>query len=296
MAINNVSAKIYNNKCVQPSFQGNMAGLGKKVLSSPGLKKMSDLFEYKAFNMSLVSMMVLLYGFTIFPRYLQAKDKHDRREIVIRDLLSVGAILFLATGLSAVMSRVFTKVSGFALNDIPSNYKKENPIVKIWSHINPKGGIELYSSQEIVTKYSNLENYPNGILDFFKFIRTHHGDIKKVLAYKHGGIKEYADAIVGKDVTTATSKEIEAAFARAEAKGSKELKSIYKVFSNPDNAFVRNAKTKNSLFSFLSVCLLTPGFMIWIEKFNEKLTKKQIAKEKALKAKQVETPQPLEAK
>lgn len=291
LKINNISNKMHN-KQIQPSFSGNLATLGEKIVlpSSSKLKGFSDAFEYNKFNMPLASIMTLLYGFTIVPRYFQAKDKYDKREILTRDLLSISAILFLANGLSSTLTKMFTKKSGFALNEIPSKYAEANPIKKLWYHLKP-GGLELLSSKELSVKYSNLEGYKNGISDFFCFIKKHGGDVSKVLSYKGGKIKQYADAIVGKDVKSASFDEITQAFEKA--KGSKALAEIYKAFKDPNNNFVKHAKTMNSFFNCLAMIVLTPLFMIWIEKFNEKVTKKQIAKEKAMEAKKANTPEPV---
>lgn len=294
MKINSFN-NINQNRPLQPSFTGGFTeNVGKGLLkaSSSLVRKVSDKFEYNYMTMPLIPLLLLLYGATIVPRYVNAKDKYDRREILTRDFLSITALMFMSNALSTAMSRHFTKTSGFALNDVPSGFEGKKPLQKLWSYLKP-GGLELLNSHEIVAKYSNIDRYANGIVDFITFIHAHGGDITKVLSYSKGGIKEHADAIVGKDIKSikidkkdpkdAGLAEIKEAFAKAIKEKSPHLEKIYKAFRDPNNVFVRHAKTMNSVFAFASMCLLTPAFMIGIEKYNEHVTKKQIAQEKAAK-------------
>lgn len=291
-----------NSQYVQPSFTG-VADLGKRLVKpeSSLLKRISDKFEYNKFNMSIYGVALLLYGVIIGSRYCQAKDKYDKREILTRDFLSISAILFLAHGLSTVISRMFTKITGFALTDIPGRCKHEKNIIKrAWHHINPLDtDISLLSSSELTTKYSDLENYAGGVSDFFVFVRKHGGNIKKLLCHDKN-VMAISNKIVGQDIRTlqGSDKEVAKIISDAfeKAKGSPALKEFYDLLKDPHNPLVNRAKTMNSFFNCLAMIVLTPAFMIWIEKFNEKVTKKQIEKEKAMAAKSVETPQPVEAK
>lgn len=279
--INNVNNQIVKSNIQnQPSF-GSTASLGKRIFSNPTLKKFSDAMEYDKFSMSIPAMMGILYGATIVPRYCQATDKHDRREILTRDVTSITAILFLAKALNKGFSRYFAKKSGFVLNNTPLDHGK-NLLNRVKNYLNPSGGIDVLNSQELKLKYSNLKNYNEGIKGFFKFVDGQGGDIRKILA-SNKVTKENADKILGKDILKATKEEVETKLAKAE--GSAELNKIYSEFEKPDNTFVKKAKTMNSTFDFLSTIMLTPALMIGIEKFNEHMTKKILAKEEAKKSK-----------
>jgi len=274
MKINN-SANISPSMKKQPSFGSSFTEkIGRNVLSSDTFKKVAGKFEYDKFSMSLTSLLVLLYGATIVPRYVQATDKHDKREILTRDMLSITAILFGAKALAKGFSQVFSKISGLVLNNKPINHTK--PLNKLFNYLRPKQGVKLLTSQELTAKYSNIKGYPNGIFDFFKFIEGQKGDLGKVLAADKG-VRANAKIILGKDVRKATVQEIKDGFAKAE--GSKELENIYEILEKPDNKLVKKAKTMNSAFDFLATVLLVPGFMIWLEKYNEKVTKRRIAQE-----------------
>ena len=61
---------------------------------------------------------------------------------------------------------------------------------------------------------------------------------------------------------------------------SKESKDkVYAEFKNPDNSFTKKARVHNNVFNAVSTFLMVPLFMIWLEEFNEKTTKRLKAKE-----------------
>ena len=292
----------------QPSF-GSLGGFGSKLMDKPGLAKFAKTFEFSNYTMPLASLCTVLYGATVLPRYIQADDKHDRREILTRDVTSITAILFGEGILSKLISRVSAKLSGFALMMKPE--KHEGFGKKLLNYLIPGRGLNLLDSSQIKAHYSNIDEYKNGINDFLTFIKKQGGDIKKILSYNKD-VKAKTEEILGKTIKEATESEISTAFetaekslkeikktvskenlstALAEMKGPKQLEEIYEVFRNGKNSFVKKAKTMNSSFKFLSIVLLVPAFMIWIQKFNEKMTKKIIAKEHAAKKAQAEPAQ-----
>lgn len=268
------------------AFNGGMASVneavGKKVIKGGAFKKVSDTFEFDGASMSVPAMLTLLFGFCLPPRYRNAKDEHDRREIVVRDIASFTAILFGAKALSRVFSVAFAKMSGLALNIKPEDHK-DGFLYKVKNYVTAGEGVNVLSSAEIVTKYSNIDGYKDGINGFFDFLKANGGDPKKVLAMDKT-VKEHAEKILGKTLKDSSLEDIEKAFKIAREQDSSSLKEIYKVFSNTDNKFVRQAKTMNSAFAFASIILLVPAFMIWLARYCERMTKENKAKERALQA------------
>ena len=96
--------------------------------------------------------------------------------------------------------------------------------------------------------------------------------------------QEEAEKILGKSLKESTIEEIEKAFKVAREQEAEPLKKIYKVFADTNNKFVRRAKTMNSAFSFVSIIFLVPGFMIWLARYCERMTKENKAKERAMMA------------
>src|SRR5574344_994524 len=110
-------------KAVNPSFKGGAnitSKIGSFIKKNNIATKVANKMEYDGFSMSMTSMMILLYGATIVPRYINATDKYDRREILTRDFLSITSILFAAKAWNKGFSRIFSKASGFVLNKVPN--------------------------------------------------------------------------------------------------------------------------------------------------------------------------------
>ena len=280
-----------NNKKDVAFTGGFVPKLGETAAKGSGLGKVLKIFEFNGASMSVPAMLTLLFGFCLPPRYTNAKSDKERKEILVRDISSFTAILFGAKALSRGFSNIFAKISGLALNVKPQNHAK-SIFHKIKNYFSAGSGIEVLTSEQIVSKYSNINNYKDGINGFFKFLQENGGDVKKVLKIDKT-VKENAEKILkqfkNKSLENATIEEIEDAFKKA--KGTEALENIYSVFSSKDNKFINRAKTFNSAFGFASTLVLVPAFMMWLARYCEKMTKDAIEKEKAGKA-QVKVQQP----
>ena len=263
--------------------------VAKKVMNTGWLKKISDEFEFNGPSMSVTAMSTLLFAFCLPPRIRDAKDEHDRKEIIVRDIASFSAILFAANALSRGFSDICAKISGLALNTKPADHAKSF-MQKIKNYFTPGNGVNVMKSDQLISKHSNLEQYRDGISGYIEFLKNNGGDPKKVFAMD-SNVKEAAEKILGKSLKDADITDIEEAFSKARAakSGTKEanaLDVIYKAFKNPDNKFVRRAKTLNSAFQFASIVLLVPAFMIWLARYCERMTKAAKAKQKETQAEQ----------
>lgn len=278
--------KIGNNLAINtsktPSFSG---ALSQKLLKGGALRKFSDAIEYDSFGMSSVSVMALLYFAVIGFRVKNAYDKYDRYEILRRDVTSLTALIFLADMLKKGFSQIGAKATGLVLTQKPKNFDKLG--TKIWNYINPTAEFRPLSGGQIVSKYSQIDKFKDGMADFCRFIREKGGNLKKVLKLD-STVKTNAEEILGKTIDAANDKEIIDTFSKT--KNSKALKAIYQVFEKSDNAFVKKAKMMNNLFGFISVFLLTPALMVWIAKSNEKITKQKVAKDLSTQQKTEESP------
>lgn len=270
-----------NKNGKDPSFTG-LANKASKLASDKGIiGKILGNFEFNGASMSVPAMLTLLFGFCLPPRYLNAKSDKERKEILVRDITSFVSILFGAKALSRGFSTIFAKTSGLALNIKPQNHN--GMFSKFKNYFSAGHGIEVLNSEQIVSKYSKVDKYKDGIVGFFNFIQENGGNVKKVLKLDKT-VRDNAEQILskynnGKSIKTSTLEEIIEAFKKA--KDSQELDNIYKRFTLPDNKFVNKAKTYNSLFGFASTLVLVPAFMMWLARYCEKMTKNAIAKEQA---------------
>lgn len=277
-----------SKKTNQPAFTGKAGMLNKtaeQLNSSKAFKKFSDWFEFNGASMPVSAMLTLLFGFCLPPRYINAKDKdgkpdiHDRKEILVRDVSSFTAILFAAKALSRGFSDVCAKASGLALNMKPENHNK-SIFHQIKNYMTAGHGVSVLNSEEIISKYSNIDKYSDGINGFFEFIEKNGGNIKKTLMLNKT-VKENSEKILGKELKNATAEEIKKAFKNNN--NSEALEGIYKVFKDTNNQYVKRAKTMNSAFGFASTIVLVPAFMIWLARYCERMTKRDVAKERAAK-------------
>lgn len=262
------------------AFTGGFSKIGESAIKEGRIGSLLKNFEFNGASMPIEAMLTLLFGFTLPTRYANAKSDKERKEILVRDISSFTAILFAAKALSRGFSKAFSKLSGLALNITPADHSK-GLFNKFKNYFTAGHGIEVLNSGQIVSKYSNINDYKEGINGFFKFLQENGGDVKKVLNID-AIVKEKSDAIMkrfgnGKSLKDATIDEIHEAFRKA--KGSTELNKIYEVFSSTDNKFINRAKTFNSAFGFASTLILVPAFMMWLARYCERMTKKAVAKE-----------------
>ena len=285
---NEESKKTKGKKAVKTAQDVNFSGKGglfKKVAkvldNNKFLKKVSDFFEFDGPSMTVNSTLALLFGFCLPTRLMNVSDKHDRKETIHRDITSFFAILFGAKTLSRMFSKLWAVTSGLALNVTPEDHTR-NIFHKIKNYVVPNGGIGVLQSDEIVAKYSNIQDYRGGINDFFSYVQDNGGNVKRMLMIDKD-IKKNVETIMGKNknLEEYENHEIISKFKNL-AKDNKELNNIYEILKNPNNSLVRKAKTLNSSFGFLSIIVLVPAFMIWLADRCEKMTKKDIMKEQFL--------------
>lgn len=286
-----------NKKGKDVAFKGNFAsGIGSNAVKDGFLGKLFNKFEFNGASMSVPGMLTLLFGFCLPPRYINAKSDKEKKEIVVRDVSSFTAILFAAKAMARGFSDAFARISGLALNVKPEDHNK-SILHKVKNYFTAGAGIDVLTSEQITSKYSNIEDYKEGINGFFNFLEENGGDVKKVLNIDKN-VKTQAEKIMtdfggGKSLKDATLEEIHTAFKKA--KGSDALENIYTVFKSKDNRFINRAKTFNSAFGFASTLVLVPMFMMWLARYCESMTKKAIAKEKEQKALATATTEPAPA-
>lgn len=267
------------NNADKVSFSGKkevFTNVADRVMKNKHLKKASDFFEFDGASMTTNSTLALLFGFCLPTRLANSSDKHDRKEIWTRDLFSFASILFGANALSRGFSKIFAGVSGLALNVTPDDHEKSF-MHKLKNYFTPNGGIGVLKSGDITAKYSNIQDYKDGINGFFEFVQENGGNLKRMLAIDPE-IKQHAEKVMGKELEHCKNAEIEEVFKKT--KNSKHVDAIVEILKNPDNKLVKKAKMLNSTFGAASIVLFVPAFMIWLAKHCEKMTKADISKEK----------------
>ncbi len=269
---------------------------GEKVFNSKGAKSISDIFELNGPIMSGKAMSVLLYGFCIPPRLQHAQDKYEYGEVVVRDFTAFTALLFGAKALARLFSDGFSKLTGLALN------KKDMDGRNIWQktmdYLNPSDDRHsVLSSKQLDSKYTNIHEYKDGVNGFVDFIEGSGGNIKKALSHDKK-IKAATDEIVqkfsNKSFADATVDEIKQSLRRANLENGDAIKKFYNLFDS-NNGLLKQAKTYNSTFGFLSTILLVPGLIIWLTDVCEKMTQRRTQQDFGNAAKAEPAPQQVAA-
>ncbi len=254
------------------------------------LRKVGKAFEFDKFNFSHYGLMAICYGAVILPRYFQSRDPDEKREVIVRDVITVTAIIFARRSLQNVFSKVCSNVTGFALHTKPKNHN--GFYQKAYNYLRPHKGINILSSEQIASKYGNIHEYKNGIVDFCEFISKNDGDVKKVLSYDKNIKKNVIDLYKtwsspnkNGNFDEATSRELVLMLKDKNKMGkdqNKYIKNIENILSNPnENSLVHHAKVLNSSFDFVTTFGLVPLMLgYFIPKFNENVTKKNRLKNK----------------
>ena len=275
-------------KTKEVSFCGKekfFTSISDKVSSSPKLSNFLSKLEFDGASMSVAGMLTLLFGFCLPTRLINAPDKYDRNETLARDIPSFISILFVAQGLSRGFSKLFSKISGLALNITPQDHNK-NMWTRFRDYFSPASGINVLDNNQLNSKYTNIHEYKDGINGFFDFISENGGNVKKLL-HLDKQVEEQAKIVLGKDIKDATSDEIRQAFRNNNSEEAKAAKKVIEdIFKDSKNKFVKYAKRYNSTFTTLSTIALVPTFMVLLARTCDRMTRNARARDNALKAQQ----------
>lgn len=287
-----------------PSF-GSAAKIADALTGNGLAGKVAGGIEFSGCNLSFPLLVgVMLLGI-IAPRVKNSKDKYDREEILRRDVVTCAVMCAGEKELRKGFSKLNENKSGFVLASKDKGFKDQSIFKRFWDYIRPINGVKVLSTEQIVSKYSNINAYKDGIKGFCDFIDGQGGNLAKVLGYtdESKAIMKSLFEKEGKDFATADNKLIKSVIDKA--KDSAEVKQLTDLFHESykvpiekktlldkllkrnskiiDNPWVKKAKTLNARFTALSVLVLVPvflGFLLpWI---NERTTKKKFAENNAL--------------
>ena len=253
-----------------------LTGEGKGILGK-ALGTLAKWSEFEGCNVSFPFLLGIM-GLGIFvPRLARAKDKYDREEIFRRDAVTCATMCFGEKELRKGFSKMNEANSGFVLADKGANFKNQNLAKRLFDYIRPIKGVQVMSTDQIVSKYSRLDKYNGGISGFCKFIDNQGGKLSKVFSLTDEA-KELTEKIVGQKLDGLDNKTIKEAISKNI--DSDDVKKLTSLFDDKGNAWVQKAKTLNARFTALSVLLIVPLFLGFaLPAINERATKKRINKE-----------------
>ena len=185
------------------------------------------------------------------------------------------------------MKTIFSILCSFLSFGIFADIAKFSVVVLSADDLKPIKGVQVMSTDQIVSKYSGLDKYNGGISGFCKFIDNQGGKLSKVFGLTDEA-KALTEKIVGQKLDGLDNKTIREAI--SSNIDSEDVKKLTSLFDDKGNAWVKKAKTLNARFTALSVLLIVPLFLGFaLPAINERATKKRINKEKEELATQQKT-------
>ncbi len=287
-----------------PSF-GSMAGAAKSIAGKGNIGKFAEMMEFDGCNVSFNPLVGIMIGGIMYPRVTNAKDKYDREEIIRRDAITCVVMCVGEKILRKGFSKVNEATSGIVLAAKGEGFDDKSLPKKVLDYLKPVNGIQIFSSEQIRAKYSNIDKYKDGVKGFCDFISNQGGNLSKLFS-----LTDKTKAIVNDllkseniDIASADNKTITKVIAdkknareveklAAEFKPSKRVpienqsfldKILNRTETIEDNPWVKKARTLNARFTALSVLVLVPVFLgFLLPAINEKSTKKRINDEKSI--------------
>lgn len=266
-----------------PSF-GSSAQFVDKLTGNGLLGKIAQGIEFEGPNVSFPLLLGIMGFGILLPRVRQSKDKYDREEILRRDLVTCATMCFAEKELRKGFSKLNETKSGLVLAAKEKGFKDKNVAKRLFDYLRPIKGVHVLSTEQIISKYSGIDKYKDGIKGFCEFIEGQGGNLGKVfsLTTDSKNIVQNLLSKEGKDIATADNTVIKETLTKA--MGSEDIKKLTDLFKDKNNAWVQKAKTLNARFTALSVLVLVPAFLgFFLPWINEKATKKRINAENANK-------------
>ena len=301
----------------KPSFGANPAAVVSTLMgenkSTFGkiAHKLGQWFEFDSCNVSFPLLLGIMGFGILIPRTAQAKDKYDREEILRRDLVTCATMCFGAHMLEKGFSKFNEKTSGFILTDKGQGFKDKSKAQKVFDYLRPIKGVQILSTNQINSKYSNIDKYKGGISGFCEYIDQNGGFLSSIFSIDEKA-KNIVQGLLGNtNIDQADNATIKEAINKAKDAAPEKIKELTDLFHAPrmekvakrsiidkmlgkpeklvdelvENPWVKRARTLNARFTFLSTAVIVPLFLgFMLPAINERATKKRINKENAMKS------------
>ncbi len=254
-----------------------VSNLGSKVATSAKLHSVNKFFEPDGVSLAPYAFMCLLSGFVIVPRVIKARDNDERREILTRDVLTIATLLFAMKGLSAGFSKFASKKTGLILTNGKVD-KNANIFKKLGAYLHPNGGIKAMSSDDIISKYTRIEDKKT-LGNFLDYIQTNDGDVKKVLTLdskKNGALSQATKEVFGGSIDNMKAEDVIQTIKSAD---DSTLAPLLRVLSSKDNPLVKAAKGVNAWLQAGSLGVIVSFLGFGLPAINRAVTNKRHEKQ-----------------
>lgn len=290
-----------NNSAINFKGKNNILdNIGKKVASSKKYDKLSSELEYNGHNFTNSLMAGLSLFGLLTPRGMRAynraeidektgkRDLTELWEILIRDVTSSLAVVFVVPMLTRACVTGYEKNSGFVLMDKNRNLTKSKTILDLF---NPYSKAHVLTNSEISSIYDRI-NSKEKMLNFCNYINNNNGDLEKIISKSEHAKEEFSKKIINLDsLKQCTKKDKNQKIIDAikdfgkQAKDNKEIDEIItKVMKGAKNSkgnkIAAFARGLNSIPGLLTTFLISPYLLGWaIPRLTYKNTQRIHAKQ-----------------
>jgi len=257
---------------VQSFVRGLPSSVAKVYNSSVSARNKLKFFDMDEINLSYPAFVAVICGFVELPRLWMARDKDERRDILIRDVTTIATILLAKDALKAFCAKIFSKKNGLAL--VQESKENRSVFKKVIDYLNPRGGTMAYSTDFLRLKYANIHNYKNGIVDFAEFVNENGGDFKKLISMDENireTVKKIIEGSGNHNFDKMDSKKLAETIKELNKKGV-SFEPFYEIMRNPNNAISRKATLVNSSFDFASLFAVCAFLGFGLPFLNDKIT------------------------
>lgn len=197
----------HKNNNSEINFKGKnniLENFGKKVASNKKYDKLSSELEYNGHNFTNSLMAGLSLFGLLAPRGMRAysraevdektgkKDLTELWEILIRDVTSSLAVVFVVPMLTRACVSSYENKSGFVLMDKNRNLTKSKTILDLF---NPYSKAHVLSNREITAIYDKIDSQEK-MLNFCKYIQNNNGDLEKIISKSEYANSEFSKNII----------------------------------------------------------------------------------------------------
>lgn len=224
-------------------------------------KRVSNFFEMDQMGtLSRIPLLMIALVFVLGARFVKSRDEHERREVLTRDGVTVGAAMVSVPILKNWVQRGIDKIS-----KIPVATEKS----KIFA-------LSDFGFDNIKNWYSKAEFNPEKALGVAKTIKERGGDVAKAFS-KLGdeGVNAIKTMLNGKEYNSANIIEaLENTFKSGNTEAKSAFENLTKLLSKADNGLVKSAQIFKAIPNALSLVGITALLGYGIPAFNIHLTRK----------------------
>ena len=242
----------------QTKIQRAAAKIGKFIPN-----KISNAFEMdKMGTFGRLSLLSIALIFVLGVRFVKSRDAHERREVLTRDGITVGAAMVAVPLVKNWMQRGVD-----AISKIPTATERD----KIFS-------LNDFRLDNLKNWYGKAEAMPEKVLTIAKNIVERKGDLKRAFAtLGDEGMQHVQTMLQGADCT---SDNILKAIEKASKSNDNGLKQAFdgltNILSKQDNALVKAAQRLKAIPSVASLIFVTSLLGWGIPAFNIRFTRKKL--------------------